>query len=117
MCHRQQAHLQGRKHGFAARNTPDQPPPEELWQSQRQLDAWLIKWSDEVSEESLAERVTFKFVGGGQGVMTREQMLLHVVNHTTCHRGYIADLFYQIPARVPTTDLPVFLRDVPQDSI
>jgi len=40
-------------------------------------------------------------------------MLLHVINHTTYHRGFIADLFYQIPAHPPTTDLPVFLRDVP----
>lgn len=112
-----QAHLQGREHGFRARNTPDHPPLEELWQSQRQLDAWFITWSDEVNEESLLERVAFNFVGGGQGVMTREQMLLHVVHHTSYHRGYIADLFKQIPARVPTTDLPVFLRDVPQEPI
>jgi uncharacterized damage-inducible protein DinB len=38
-------------------------------------------------------------------------MVEHVVNHTTYHRGYIADYFYQIPSRPPTTDLPVFLRD------
>jgi uncharacterized damage-inducible protein DinB len=47
--------------------------------------------------------------------MTRGEMLLHVVNHTTYHRGFVADLFFQIPARPPTTDLPVFLRDVPQE--
>jgi len=35
------------------------------------------------------------------------------VNHTSYHRGFIADLFYQIPVRPPVTDLPVFLRDVP----
>jgi uncharacterized damage-inducible protein DinB len=34
-----------------------------------------------------------------------------VVNHTTYHRGVVADCFYQIPSRPPTTDLPVFLRD------
>jgi len=38
---------------------------------------------------------------------------MHITNHTTYHRGYVADLFYQVPARVPTTDLPVFLRDAP----
>src|ERR1700722_3384407 len=59
-----QAHLQGREHGFGARNTPDHPPLEELRQSQRELDSWFIRWSDEVSEESLAEPVSFKFVGG-----------------------------------------------------
>jgi len=41
--------------------------------------------------------------------------LRHVVNHTTYHRGFVADLFYQVPAKPPVTDLPVFLRDVPLD--
>jgi uncharacterized damage-inducible protein DinB len=36
---------------------------------------------------------------------------LHVVNHSTYHRGFVADHFNQIPSRPPTTDLPVFLRD------
>jgi uncharacterized damage-inducible protein DinB len=36
---------------------------------------------------------------------------LHVVNHTTYHRGHIAAMMYQMPARPPTTDLPVFLRN------
>jgi uncharacterized damage-inducible protein DinB len=43
--------------------------------------------------------------------MTRGQILLHVINHTTYHRGFVADLFFQVPARPPTTDLPVYLRE------
>lgn len=46
--------------------------------------------------------------------MTREEIILHVVNHATYHRGFVADVFYQVPAKPPATDLPVFLRDVPQ---
>ena len=41
--------------------------------------------------------------------MTRRDILLHVVNHATYHRGWIADMFFQVPARNPTTDLPVYL--------
>ena len=47
--------------------------------------------------------------------MTRGDMLLHVVNHKTYHRGYVADMLCQVPARPPTMDLPVFLRDVRLD--
>jgi uncharacterized damage-inducible protein DinB len=43
--------------------------------------------------------------------MSRADILLHVVNHTTYHRGHIAAMMYQIPVQPPTTDLPVFLRD------
>jgi uncharacterized damage-inducible protein DinB len=55
--------------------------------------------------------VSFTFVGGGAGAMTRGEILLHIVNHTSYHRGFAADLFYQVPAKPPTTDLTVFLRD------
>ena len=41
--------------------------------------------------------------------MRRSEIVQHVVNHTSCHRGFVADLFYQVPARPPLIDLPVFL--------
>lgn len=110
-----QAHLEGRDHGFTARNTEEYPPLAELWQAQETVDNWYIAWSDRITDAELDEKVAFTFVGGGQGVMTRAEMLLHVVNHTTYHRGFVADLFYQVPAQPPTTDLPVFLRDVSLD--
>jgi uncharacterized damage-inducible protein DinB len=108
-----QAHLEGREHGYAARNTPDHPPLAELWLAQQEIDAWYVAWSDALTDAALAQAVHFTFVGGGDGAMTRGEILLHITNHTTYHRGYVADLFYQVPARVPTTDLPVFLRDAP----
>lgn len=112
-----QAHLEGRDHGFAARNTPDAPPLAELSLAQQKLNDWYIAWSDGQSEEDLNKKVEFTFVGGGQGVMTRGEILQHIVTHTSYHRGFVAQLFWEIPTvpptRVPTTDLTVFLRDVP----
>lgn len=110
-----QAHLQGSDHGFTARNTAEHPALDELWRAQQKLDDWYIAWSDGMTDAALSEKVSFTFVGGGQGIMTRNEILLHVVNHTTYHRGFVADLFYQVPAKPPITDLPVFLRDVPLD--
>jgi uncharacterized damage-inducible protein DinB len=43
--------------------------------------------------------------------MTRGDILLHVVNHKTYHRGWVADMFFQETARPPAMDLPVFLRE------
>ena len=108
-----QAHLERRDHGFTARNTPSHPALEELWRMQQTIDAWFINWSATVTEAALEEKVSFTLIGGIPGVMTRGDILLHVVNHTTYHRGFVADLFYQVPARPPTTDLPVFLRENP----
>lgn len=106
-----QAHLQGRKHGFTTRNMPQMIPLDELWQQQQVIDRWYIDWSDVQTHQALDESVRFTFVGGGEGEMTRGEILFHVVNHTTYHRGFIADQFYQVPAKPPATDLPVFLRD------
>ena len=107
-----QAHLEGRGHGYTARNTPEHPPLTELWGAQRALDTWFMNWSDRIDDASLGERVKFSFVGGGEGAMTRGEMLQHLVNHTSYHRGFVAQMIYDVPARPPTTDLTVFLRDV-----
>jgi len=106
-----QAHLEGRDHGFAARNTKDHPPLAELWRKQQAVDAWYIAWSDKITDAVLDETVHFTLIGGNAGEMSRGEILLHVINHTSYHRGFVADLFYQIPARPPTTDLPVYLRE------
>jgi uncharacterized damage-inducible protein DinB len=105
------AHLEGRDHGFSARNTKDHPPLDELRKAQEGLDRWYLDWTAALGDAALGEEVRFTLIGGNPGVMTRGEILLHVVNHTTYHRGFVADMFYQVPAKPPTTDLPVFLRE------
>jgi uncharacterized damage-inducible protein DinB len=109
-----QAHLEGRDHGYETRNTKDYPPLPDLWRLQQEVNAWYIAWSDQLSDAALDEQVRFTLIGGNQGAMTRGEILLHVVNHTSYHRGFVADLFFQVPARPPTTDLPVYLREISQ---
>jgi len=107
------AHAEGREHGYSARNTADHPPLAELWRAQQEFDAWFITWSDRLTAQALDETLDFTFVGGGAGAMTRSEIILHLIIHTSYHRGYAADMFFQVPARPPTTDLPVYLRDAP----
>jgi uncharacterized damage-inducible protein DinB len=107
-----QAHLEGRAHGIAALNTVLHPDLAELWPAQQAIDAWYIDWSDALTEEKAAETVRFTLIGGNHGAMRRGDVLFHVVNHTSYHRGFVADLFFQIPARPPLTDLPIFLREM-----
>ena len=81
-----QAHLEGRSHGYEARNTREHPPLAELWKSQQEVDSWYTAWSDALSDRALDEKVHFTLIGGNQGVMTRGEILLHIVNHTSYHR-------------------------------
>ena len=105
-----QCHLLGKPHGLTTRNPVDHPAIQDLVASQRRMDTWYINYADSLSHEQLDELVEFEFIGGGNGAMSRGDILLHVVNHTTYHRGHVADMLYHLNVFPPTTDLPVVLR-------
>jgi uncharacterized damage-inducible protein DinB len=107
-----QAHLEGRDHGYTARNTPKPPPLDELWQAVQVCDRWYVELGERLSNEELNELVRFQYIGGGDGEMTRGEILLHVVTHGTYHRGTVADLLNQAQVNPRPTDLTVFVRDV-----
>lgn len=104
-----QALLEGREHGFTARNVVPYPELEALTAAQRRANERLLAFSEAQSVASLRAAVSFRLVSGEQGTMTRGEILLHIVNHATYHRGWVSDLFFQVPAKPPTTDWNVFL--------
>jgi uncharacterized damage-inducible protein DinB len=105
-----QAHLQGKPHGFTTRQPQLYTELADLRAAQLALDQWYVRLAEEMSETAAGEVVNFTFIGGTAGSMTRADIVLHVVNHKTYHRGHVADMLFQIPVQPPTTDLPVFLR-------
>ncbi len=105
------AHLEGRPHGFRERNTEAQPALQVLREAQAESDRWYIACADGLNEAAHEEVVHFSFVDGGAGALSRGQMLLHIVNHKTYHRGYVAQMLYDMGSKPPVMDLPVFLRD------
>ncbi|HWP86646.1 MAG TPA: DinB family protein, partial [Burkholderiales bacterium] len=78
-----QAHLEGREHGYAARNTVDYPPLAELREKQQAMDQWFITWGEAQTEASLGEKMSFTLIRGNAGTMTRFEILQHVVTHTS----------------------------------
>jgi len=110
-----QAHLEGRPHGFTRRDDVLHPELPDLWRAQQKLDQWYIDWAAAQTQTTLDERVAFTLTAGSKGEMSRGDILLHVVNHSTYHRGWVCDLFFQVPARPPETDLPVFAREAPEE--
>jgi uncharacterized damage-inducible protein DinB len=106
-----QAHLEGRDHGFTARNIVLHADLADLREAQQKANGWYLAWSEAQSQDCFNEVVPFVSISGDRGEMTRGEILLHVVNHATYHRGWVADMFFQVPARNPATDLPVFLAE------
>jgi uncharacterized damage-inducible protein DinB len=109
-----QAHLEGRKHDFQARNVVVHPQLDALLAAQQKVNDWIIDWAGAQSETSLTEAVTFTFVSGTKATMQRGEMFLHLVTHGSYHRGWVAEMFFEAGARPPETDLSVFLCDAPQ---
>lgn len=105
-----QCHLRGKPHGLSTRNPIEYPPILDLIALQRRIDTWYVDYAASLPEDWLGDVVDFEFIGGGRGAMSREDILLHVVNHTTYHRGHVADMLYHLGGFPPATDLPVFLR-------
>ncbi|HUA79971.1 MAG TPA: DinB family protein [Dyella sp.] len=105
------AHLQGIPHGFTTRNPEECPAFDVLGSAQAAIDEWYVRYTETLDERACDETIRFTFIGGGEGQMRRGDMLLHVVNHGTYHRGHIAMMMYGLSTSPPTTDLPVFLRE------
>jgi uncharacterized damage-inducible protein DinB len=105
------AHLEGRRHHYTARNTDVPPPFDVVRERLPEMDQYYVELAGRLSAEELGETIHFEFVGGGEGAMTRLEILLHLVNHATYHRGFISDLLYQVSHKCDANDLSVFLRD------
>ena len=104
------SHLVGTEHGLDTRNPKETQNFQALRHEQELTDNWFTEYAKSLSEEKADEVIDFNFIGGGEGSMTRRDIILHVVNHTTYHRGHAADILYHFNVMPPTTDLPVFIR-------
>lgn len=81
------AHLAGSAHGHAATNTKETPTLHALAASVKEVDAWFLAYVSNLPSMSLHEQVHFVFTDGETGLMSREEMLLHVITHGGYHRG------------------------------
>jgi uncharacterized damage-inducible protein DinB len=106
------AHLEGRGHDFKTSHDLLHAELPELHRAQKDLDHWYCDWGARQTDASLEKPVEFTFVCGENGTMSAGAMLLHVVNHASYHRGWVVQMYFEIPAMPPVTDMPVYLREV-----
>ncbi|GAA3965253.1 DinB family protein [Allohahella marinimesophila] len=104
------AHLQGRAHAFEATNTVETPCLKVLQTSVQTSDQWFIHYVSELNPGTLKANVTFEFTDGDAGSMTREEILNHLVIHSTYHRGNIGMLLNACGLDRPKDTLTRFLH-------
>lgn len=81
------AHLGGKAHSHTATNTKDTPSLRTLAAAVKEVDAWFLSYVTNLPTASLQEQVRFRFTDGDAGLMTREEILMHVITHGGYHRG------------------------------
>ncbi len=62
-------------------------------------------WSDTASDEDVARQVAFKSRFVGNAGLPAWQIVMHVVNHATLHRGQIVAMLRQLGVTPPATDI------------
>lgn len=61
-----------------------------------------------LTDAHLSEPLTFTYLSGKSGVNVLQDVLVHVVNHSTYHRGQITLMFRQLDEAPPSTDFIAF---------
>ena len=105
-----QYNLKGVAHNLSTRNPEHVPPFNVLRQKQQEINNWYERYAEKQSLEQLEEIIHFTFIGGGEGRMKRGEILQHVINHASYHRGHIEGVMYTLLLEPPTTDISVFLQ-------
>jgi uncharacterized damage-inducible protein DinB len=84
------AHLRHKAHPYASSNLSEMPVLEDLSADIRKSDREYIDYVSALDPGDMAERIDFAFTDGAPGRMSREEMLMHVINHGTGHRGQVS---------------------------
>jgi uncharacterized damage-inducible protein DinB len=98
------AHLDRRPHAFTASWSDAAVPLQTLSADMRDTARWYVERTAHLTPEDLEERIPFTFTDGAKGLMSRAEMLAHVITHSAYHRGEVGRLLPEIEA--------VAMRDV-----
>ena len=110
-----QGHLEGTPHGFKAPNTPEIPPLDVLRPKVAEVDQWYVDYVSRLPNDRYGERIAFEFTDGLRGHMSREEILMHVLQHGGYHRGSIGRILVEHGIAPPRETYTRYLHeDEPQ---
>ncbi len=69
------------------------------------------QWADALSDGDMTQAIAYKDMKGNFHVSPVWQIVLHVVNHATLHRGQVMAMMRQLGVAPPPTDLIFYYRE------
>lgn len=104
------AHMKGEKHSFTKLQTVLHEDVNDLRAAKREMDAEIKDYVSGLSDDELEEVVEYELIGGKRGQLARYLIITHLAMHGGFHRGFVADMFGQIPVVPAGQDIPVWER-------
>jgi uncharacterized damage-inducible protein DinB len=69
------------------------------------------EWSDGLADSDLSRVCSYKLLNGNPGETPVGQIVMHLVNHATLHRGQAMAMLRQLGVQPPPTDLIFYYRE------
>jgi len=105
------ARLLGDAAPHAATNTAEVPALDALAARLEASDAWYASYVAALAPAQWDDALRFRFADGREGCMTRREILFHVLNHSTWHRGAIGHALDLARVPHPADTWTVFLHE------
>jgi uncharacterized damage-inducible protein DinB len=91
----------------------DEPPSMESLNSDwKALQQKWESWADSLADSDLERVAHYKLMNGNPGDSLVWQIVNHVVNHGTLHRGQVVAMLRQLGAKPPATDIIYYYREL-----
>jgi len=72
---------------YSADNTVETPTYSELKARVESNDSWLVLFSETATAETMSQTISFKFTDGDYGILSVEEVMIHLLTHGSNHRG------------------------------
>ena len=79
----------------------------------REVDARRAKFLAGLLDAELHAAISFALLSGARGAHRLQDLLVHVANHSTYHRGQVASMLRQVGTAPPPTDFIAYRNEVP----
>jgi len=105
------SHLQGTVHGYRSLGMEMPVSVATLFDEMRASDCWYTSYLADLDEADLAQPIRFVFMDGKPGLMTREEILGHVIAHGGYHRGEVGRILTQLTGTSPRDTFTGYLHE------
>lgn len=76
-----------------------------------ELQAQWQAWADNLTDTDTDRVIEYKLLSGAPGSSQVKQIVTHLVNHATLHRGQIVGMIRQLGIQPPATDILWYYRE------